>query len=79
MKRVRSALSASLGYQAFVVKVEGKNIVSALIYKDTKIAKQGLVLEKSDKMLAVSPAVSGTHLLSLIKKDKDIGVFSSIL
>lgn len=75
----RSALSASLGYQAFVIKVKAKQIVSALIYKDTKIAKQGLVLEKSSKMLAVSPAVSGTHLLSLLKKDKDIGVFESIL
>ncbi len=75
----RSALSSSLGYQAFVLKVKGKQIVAALIKKDTEVAKQGLILEKSNKMLAVSSAVSGTHLLSLLKKDKDIALFKPIV
>ena len=63
-REFRSAISKTLGYQAFVVKAKGKNVVAALIYQDSELGKQGLILQKSDKILAVSSAVSGTHLLS---------------
>ena len=78
-REFRSALSKTLGYQAFVVKAKGKNVVAALIYQDSELGKQGLILKKSDKILAVSSAVSGTHLLSLSKKTGDIGIFKSII
>ena len=74
-----SAISKTLGYQAFVVKAKGKNVVAALIYQDSELGKQGLILQKSDKILAVSSAVSGTHLLSLSKKREILEYLNPLL
>ena len=78
-KEFRSKLAKTLGYQAFVVKVDSHKVHSILISDEVKINSQGLIITKSkDKMIAYSED-SGSHLIVLKQKKSDYAIFESVM